>query len=147
MDYRSVARGCCGSTPSCGVRDSPKPLQVPPSTPPVPLWTRTVSPEKATGSQETAPSPDHSQEVSAAQSQVQLFGTAHPQPSPEARSGAGRPGWFISSHIVFQTMGKVPLNTSPPGVQHRLNSVFTNVEGDGRNTAYICLHKQNTVCS
>uniref|UniRef100_A0A4W2D4N5 Uncharacterized protein n=1 Tax=Bos indicus x Bos taurus TaxID=30522 RepID=A0A4W2D4N5_BOBOX len=70
-------------------------------------WTRTVSPEKATRSQDTAPLPDHSQEISAAQSQVQLFGTAHPPPNPEARSGAGRPGWFISSRIVFQTMGKL----------------------------------------
>jgi len=78
-----------------------------------------VSPEKATRSQDTAPLPDHSQEISAAQSQVQLFGTAHPPPNPEARSGAGRPGWFISSRIVFQTMGKVPLSQTWDSPLHR----------------------------
>lgn len=78
-----------------------------------------MSPEKATGSQETAPLPDHSQEISAAQSQVQLFGTAHPPPNPEARSGVGRPGWFISSRIVFQTMGKVPLSQTWDSPLHR----------------------------
>lgn len=55
---------------------------------------RTVSPEKARGSQETAPLPDCSQQISAAQSQSSC--SVHPlsHPSPEARSGEGRP-WLV----------------------------------------------------
>lgn len=52
--------------------------------------TRTVSPEKATGSQETAPLLDHSQEISAAQSHSSCSALPVPHPSPEARSGEGR---------------------------------------------------------
>lgn len=56
--------------------------------------TRTVSPEKATGSPETAPLPDHSQEISAAQSQSSCSALPTPQPSPEARSGREGP-WLV----------------------------------------------------
>uniref|UniRef100_A0A8D1UXT6 Uncharacterized protein n=1 Tax=Sus scrofa TaxID=9823 RepID=A0A8D1UXT6_PIG len=68
--------------------------------------TRTVSPEKATGSQETAPLPDHSQEISAAQSQSSCSARTVPHPSPEARSGEGRPGWFTSSALSSRQWAK-----------------------------------------
>lgn len=54
-----------------------------------------MSPEKATGSQETAPLPDHSQEISAVQSSPTVLPCLPPtHPSPEARSGEGRPWLF-----------------------------------------------------
>lgn len=53
-----------------------------------------MSPEKATESQETAPWPDHSQEISAAQSWSSCSALPTPHPSPEARSREGRP-WLV----------------------------------------------------
>lgn len=53
-----------------------------------------MSPEKATGSQETAPLADRSQEISAAQSQSSCSALPAPHPSPEASSGEGRP-WLL----------------------------------------------------
>lgn len=53
-----------------------------------------MSPEKATGSQETALFADRSQEISAAQSQSSCSALPAPYPSPEARSGEGRP-WLV----------------------------------------------------
>lgn len=49
-----------------------------------------MSPEKATGSQETAPLPDCSQKISTAQSGSSCSALLTPHPSPEARS-RGRP--------------------------------------------------------
>nr|BAE32130.1 unnamed protein product [Mus musculus] len=96
----------------CEDRDSPKPSRSPhihPLQKPG-RWTRTVSPEKATGSQETAPLPDCSQKISTAQSQSSCSALLTPHPSSEARSRERGPGWLTSSLIVFQTMGKVPLS-------------------------------------
>uniref|UniRef100_A0A8C7AXD4 Uncharacterized protein n=1 Tax=Neovison vison TaxID=452646 RepID=A0A8C7AXD4_NEOVI len=97
---RHAACDCCGPTPSCGVRESPNSSLLPlstqqthPSLKPG-QGTRTVSPEKATESQETAPWPDHSQEISAAQSWSSCSALPTPHPSPEARSGEGRP-WLV----------------------------------------------------
>lgn len=52
---------------------------------------------------------------------VQLFCPAHPAPTPALRPEAGRegPGWFTSSRIVFQTMGKVPLSQTRDSPLHR----------------------------
>lgn len=82
-------------------------------------WTRTVSPEKATGSQETAPLPDCSQKISTAQSLSSCSALLTPHPSSEARSREGGPGWLTSSLIVFQTMGKVPLSQIRDSQHHR----------------------------
>lgn len=81
--------------------------------------TRTVSPEKATGSQETAPLPKCSQEISTAQSLTGCCVLLTPHSSSEARSGEGGPGWLTSSLIVFQTMGKVPLSHIRDSQHHR----------------------------
>lgn len=78
-----------------------------------------MSPEKATGSQETAPLADRSQEISAAQSQSSCSALPAPHPSPRPAVGREGPGCFTSSPIVFQTMGKVPLSQTRDSPRHR----------------------------
>lgn len=78
-----------------------------------------MSPEKATGSQETAPLPDCSQKIFTVQSQSSCSALLTPHPSSEARSREGGPGWLTSSLIVFQTMGKVPLSQIRDLQHHR----------------------------
>lgn len=78
-----------------------------------------MSPEKATGSQETAPLPDHSQEISAVQSSPTVLPCLPPTPAPRPEVGREGPGCFISSSIVFQTMGKAPLSQTRDSPLHR----------------------------